>query len=387
MSRKQAAAGTRASSRSVVRGAVVRGIVVAGLVASGVTVGAVRPALAGPGQHPAITITTNGDFTTPGSAVGCACVEGGSGTPANPYVIGPWAISAPSAGTSGWAVDVDNTAGGVTASFTITGISANYAPVPRTDPVIKLVDVNSSAGTAISTISSNGEGRGVELDGSSYITLDNLSLNKMIGNALFINGSSHVTLTNSKLKATADGQVPHNADGLYALNSSFLQIGGTSACPKSQICDVFDYDTGWGVYLQNTHDVLIDHASANADDTGAIVLDNASNVEVANTVADAGGAICITLNGQKTFTGYHTDMQGGLILINGSHDNNIHNDQFAANTGFSVATGGNGYFLNPCTNQAEPFSPAEAPMGGANTFTAVCYSSTDVPGLGPNPCK
>jgi hypothetical protein len=41
----------------------------------------------------------------------------------------------------------------------------------------------------------------------------------MTGNALFINGSSHITLSNSKLTATADGQVPHNADGLYALNS------------------------------------------------------------------------------------------------------------------------------------------------------------------------
>src|SRR5258708_38320263 len=79
----------------------------------------------------------------------------------------------------------------------------------------------------------------------------------MTGNSLFINGSSHITLSNSKLKSTADGQVPHNADGFYAVNSAYLSIGGVPACPKSMICNSFDYDTGWGVYLQNTHDVTI----------------------------------------------------------------------------------------------------------------------------------
>jgi len=175
---------------------------------------------------------------------------------------------------------VDNTSGAVTSSFTITGISANYSGVPFTNPVIVLVDVNNPSGTTISNTTANGDGRGVELDSSSDLNLDQLSFNKMTGNALFLNGSSHITLSNSKLKSTADGQVPHNADGLCALNSAYLSIGGVAACPKSQTCNTFDYDTGWGVYLQNTHDVTIDHASANADDTGAYVLDNASNVNL-----------------------------------------------------------------------------------------------------------
>jgi hypothetical protein len=120
------------------------------------------------------------------------------------------------------------------------------------------------------------DGRGVELDNSSQITLDQLPLNKMTGNALFINGSSSVNLSNSKLKSTADGQQPHDADGLYALNSEYLNIGGVSACAKVQICNTFDYDTGWGIYLQNTRHAAIDRASANADDTGAFILDNSS---------------------------------------------------------------------------------------------------------------
>src|SRR5262249_60681452 len=103
-------------------------------------------------------------------------------------------------------------------------------------------------GTSICNVSSTGNGGGVDLDSSSSVSLDQLNLNKMPGNALFLNGSSHITLSNSKLKATADGQVPHNADGLYALNSAYLSIGGVAACPKSQTCNTFDYDAGWGVY-------------------------------------------------------------------------------------------------------------------------------------------
>lgn len=304
----------------------------------------------------------------------------------DPYVIGPWAISAPSGGTHGWGIKVDGSGGGILDTFVISGISIGYTGVPFTDPAIQLVGVNNPSGTKISNVSANGDGRGVELDGSSHVTLDQLSLNKMTGNALRIDGSSYVALSNSKLKATADGQVPHNADGLYALNSHDLSIGGVPSCPRSQVCNTFDYDTGWGVYLQNTQHVTIDRASANADDTGAFILDNSSYVDLGNSSAGAGGPICITLNGQKTFTGYYTDMQGGLMLINGSHDNTIHDDQFPNNVGFSIGSGGNGFFANPCTNSRQPFSPVESPMGPNPPFVNVCYGSNDI-GLPPNPCK
>ena len=59
-----------------------------------VAVGLPVAASAGSGQHAAITITANSDFTAPGSPTGCACVTAGNGTPARPYVIGPWAITA-----------------------------------------------------------------------------------------------------------------------------------------------------------------------------------------------------------------------------------------------------------------------------------------------------
>src|SRR5260370_5670802 len=96
------------------------------VMAMAVAVGAPVAASAGTGQHGAITITSNSDFTVPGSAAGCACVTAGNGTAGSPYVIGPWAITAPSGGSSGWAIKVDNSGGGVTSSFAIGGILYYY---------------------------------------------------------------------------------------------------------------------------------------------------------------------------------------------------------------------------------------------------------------------
>src|SRR5215472_6522029 len=78
------------------------------------------PALAGMGQHAAITITSNADFST------CGCVTGGDGTAANPFIIGPWSIGAPSSGTSGWSVKIDNSGGKITDYFNTFGISSTY---------------------------------------------------------------------------------------------------------------------------------------------------------------------------------------------------------------------------------------------------------------------
>jgi hypothetical protein len=96
----------------------------------------------------------------------------------------------------------------------------------------------------------------------------------------------------------------------------------------------------------------------------------------------------MTLSGQKTHAGYYADLQGGLLLVNGSHDNAIRGDQFAADKVYAIGSGGNGFFADPCTHANQPFSPVEAPMGGGNTFTGVCYQSTDIASLEPvQPCK
>jgi nitrous oxidase accessory protein NosD len=342
------------------------------------------PGWAGNGGHAAITITSNADFGT------CGCVTSGDGSAASPFVIGPWAINAPSGGTSGYSVKIDNSNGLITDYFNITGIASTYNNTNIGDPTIWLVGVTTP--TTISGASGNNLGVGVELDNSSNISIDNVSYNKDNGIGVYINGSSNVSINNSKFKSTCNICTPHTGDGIYAVNSSGLQIGTGADCPHKTPCNDLTYDDGWGIYLQNTNDVVINQATADANDTGGYVLDGTGTYDVTleNSGSQGGGSICHTYLGQKLNTGYTTDLQGGLHLINGTHDDTITNDTFANNTTMDIASGGNGFFYNACGGGDQPWTgTVEGPMGANNTFSNICYRSTSgvIPGLPPSTCK
>jgi hypothetical protein len=362
-------------------------LVVLSIVAVGVLLAfPAVPTSAGTSAHAAITITSNAGFSA------CGCVTSGNGTAANPYVIGPWSIGAPSGGTSGWSVKIDNSGGGITDYFNIFGISSAYNDTNTTDPTIWLVNIHTAAtisGNSADPTGGNDLGIGVELDSSSNISIDGVSYNKGNGTGIYLNGASNVSINNTKLKATCDMCTVHTGDGIYAVNSSGLQIGTGADCPNSNPCNNVTYDDGFGIWLVNTHDVVINHADGDANDTGGYVLDgsNTYNVTLENSSAQGDGDICFTVNGQKLNSGYHTDLQGGVHLTNGAHDNTIANDSFAGDTGVSIGSGGNGFYSNACTGVNEPFSPATAAMGTGNTFSNICYSNTNIAGLPPSTCK
>ena len=368
-------------------------IVTSGLLVLGAMFPAATAAAGGGANHAAITITSNQDFVT------CACVTGGSGTAANPYVIGPWSIKRPSGGTSGWSLKVDNSAGRVTAFFEVVGITSAYNDANPADPDIWLVNVHNpttirSGTNGSTTTGGNANGTGVRLDNSSHITLDSLSYNKSFGPGVYLNGSSHVSIDNSKFKAVNDERP--NGDGVYAVNSSHIQIGTGSTCPKNRACNDTTYDDGFAYDLVNTHDVVIDHAIAQANDTGGYLLDgsNTYDVSIENSTASGLGPICSKEDtGVKHNSGYFTDLQGGLMLINGAHDNAFTNMSIQLSGSApmpSIGSGGNGFYLDACAGFVPvPFSPKEASAGSGNTFTHVCYSlPANYPGLPPSAtCK
>ena len=324
-----------------------------------------------------ITINGNGWFAT------CGCATGG-GTASNPYVIGPLAIT--STNSDGSAITVENT----TADFTITGVTANYTNTNQSQSVIHLDNVTGPA--SINNVSANNDGIGIEIDSSSNIALTSISVNKMNGAGLVIRNSSNISTMGGKYKATSDEVPFHDADGLYAVNSSNLQIGGSSKCPQG-VCNTFDYDSGWGIYLQDTTNVQIDQASANADDTGGYILDDSSNVTLQNSTAEAGGPICISLNGAKEPSGYfNTGLVGNMMLIDGASNNTIRNDTFegaSATSGYDIAGTPNPFYFNVCTGTDSPtFVSSGSAMGSGNTFSNICYQdSHDVAGLPPSTCN
>jgi hypothetical protein len=344
-------------------------------------------ALAGTSGHAAITITSNAGFAT------CGCVTSGNGTAASPFIIGPWSIGTPSGGTGGWSVKIDNSGGGITDYFNIFGISSTYNDTNTTDPTIWLVGVKTAttiSGNNANPTAGNNLGIGIELDNSSNVSIDGVNYNKGNGTGIYLNGSSNVSINNSKLKATCVVCAPHTGDGVYALNSSNIQIGTGADCPNTNPCNDLTYDDGFGIWLVNTHNVVINQTSTDANDTGGYVLDgpNTYNVTLKNSTSNGTGNICITFNGNKVNTGYFTDLQGGLHIINGAHDNTIASDSFTANSGISIASGGNGFYYNICAGGVnQPFSPVEPSMGTGNTFSDICYSTTNVAGLPPSTCK
>ena len=345
------------------------------------------------GSHAAITITSNAGFTR------CACVTSGDGSAAHPYVIGPWSINAPSGGTRGWSVKVDNSTGAITDYFNIFGISSTYNDTNPTDPAIWLVDVKTPtriSGTSADPTSGNDLGIGIELVYSANISVDNVDYNKGNGTGAYINHSSNVSIDNAKFKATCSLCAPHVGDGIYAVNSTNVQVGTGSDCPTSASVPCVDvtYDDGMGVWFHNSNNSVIDRTSASANDTGGYVLDGSGshNDTVENSTSSGTGNICFTFNGQKVNSGYHNDLQGGLHLINGAHNNTIRGDTFRSKTGLDISSGGNiikgvDSFYDACQAAYVPYTQTPTPvMGSGNTFANNCYGSTDIASLPAPAC-
>ena len=345
------------------------------------------------GSHAAITITSNAGFTR------CACVTSGDGSAAHPYVIGPWSINAPSGGTRGWSVKVDNSTGAITDYFNIFGISSTYNDTNPTDPAIWLVDVKTPtriSGTSADPTSGNDLGIGIELVYSANISVDNVDYNKGNGTGAYINHSSNVSIDNAKFKATCSLCAPHVGDGIYAVNSTNVQVGTGSDCPTSASVPCVDvtYDDGMGVWFHNSNNSVIDRTSASANDTGGYVLDGSGshNDTVENSTSSGTGNICFTFNGQRVNSGYYTDLQGGLHLINGAHNNTIRGDTFRSKTGLDISSGGNiikgvDSFYDACQAAYVPYTQTPTPvMGSGNTFANNCYGSTDIASLQAPAC-
>ena len=339
-------------------------LVVAGALAAAAVLFSAAPASAV--SHAAITITSDANFLS------CGCVTGGSGTAADPYIIGPWDVPSPARG--GWALKVDNSKGQVTKFFNVAGINAMFDDTNASDNLVWLVDVTNQ--TKIADVTGNNDGTGVRLDSVSNISLDGIAVNKLNGEGVLANSSSNLSIVNSKLKAFGNG--------FHAENSSLIKIG--VGCTTS--CNDFTYDDGRGLWLHNTHDVTVRYLTTSAEDTTAMYLDGTGtyNVDIGNSTANASGSICEA--GHVGATGLVVDTDGGIRLVNGTHDNYIHDVTARGNVAQDIASGGDGFWLNPCTGVRQPISPATAPMGSGNVFANLCYAITNIVDLPPaTTCK
>lgn len=237
---------------------------------------AYRPgvARADSGSHAPIVIASDSDFQI------CNCVLSGTGTTADPYIIGPWTIN--STGASETAVSVDGTA--LTQSFTLFNLTiAGNGSSSSTGIVLTHINLSgqktiSAAVTGIQTsIQSNGVG--IVVENSNYVTLDGGGAN-----------ASGAGIGNS-----GSGTINKNFIGAIDIeNSSNVLVRGWqfSANGQDNTPDYVAFDpslANWGVgavRVFGSSNTLIDHNAANNCTTVSFSLFNSNHNTISNNTAD-----------------------------------------------------------------------------------------------------
>ncbi|HKW34182.1 MAG TPA: right-handed parallel beta-helix repeat-containing protein [Candidatus Acidoferrum sp.] len=226
------------------------------------------------GSHAPIVIASDSDFQV------CNCVLSGSGTTADPYIIGPWAIN--STGQGATAVSVEGTL--LTKSFSLFNLTV-AGNGSNTSTGIVLSHINPSGQKTISaavtgvqtSIQSNGVG--IVVENSSFVTLDGGGANP--------NGPG--------IASTGAGTINKNFMGAIDIeNSSNVTVKGWqfSANGQDNTPDFLAFDpslANWGVgavRVFGSKNTLIDHNAANNCTTVSFSLLNSNHNTISNNTAD-----------------------------------------------------------------------------------------------------
>jgi parallel beta-helix repeat protein len=226
------------------------------------------------GSSAPIVIATDLDFQT------CGCVASGSGTTADPYVIGPLALN--KTGNANAAVSIDGTL--LTKSFTLFNLTI-AGNGTDSSVGISLNHINALGNATISaavrgiqtSIQSNGIG--IVVENSSFVTLDGGNPNP--------NGAG--------IGRGAVGVINKNSVGAIDIeNSSNVTVEGwqMSANGQDNAPDYVAFDPSlshWGVgavRLFGSRNIIIDHNAANNCTTASFALFDSSHNTVSNNTAD-----------------------------------------------------------------------------------------------------
>jgi hypothetical protein len=335
---------------------------------AGLLVGAVDARASGAAKRGPITITGDGGFA------GCGCVVSGSGTAASPFVIGPWTIN----NVNGPAVSVS----GTTKAFVLKNltIAGNASPL---DVGIDLNAVqNAQVSGSQTSIQKNDVG--IRVENSTNVVLDGGganpngagagpvagTINKNMNGAIDVENSSGVTVRGWQMSANGRDNLDPNL--WLTLDPSLWGVGAVRF---------------FGVTYSK-----IDHNAANNDtdvsyslfDSGSSPLDgntisnNTANYPLTSNVMLSDGSSYNTISGNQFSTadfvgiliadplranqppGYaashdnvvtnnfdHTDgptgnelaagqapaFEGGIVILNGTYNNQIISNQATASAG------------------------------------------------------
>ncbi len=328
-----------------------------------------------PVPHAPILITSDSDFTSVNGVVS------GSGTATDPYLISNWQIKDL---TPGFAIKIDNSKGRITKFFKISCIQSNFEQLLSTGAkFIWIVNIHTPT-TILDTQGNSLDAPGVlgfQLDASSNITLDSLSLNRIGSDGVMLNSSDHISIIHSKFKT--DGV------GVHIVNSNNITVGSPCNLATGTDCNEFTYNDKRGMWINNSHDMIVQYTITSANDGGGIVVDgkDSYNITLINGTASGNGPIC-RINqstGTREPTGPKIDFISGIAIINGAYNINVKGYNIQGDGHYDIMNGGDGLYINRCTNLFESIKPP-TPAGGSNLdLNGNCYSTQF--GFNPAPTK
>jgi len=331
------------------------------------------------GSHAPIVIGSDADFSA------CGCVTGGKGTQASPYLIAGWSIN----GFSGDGVFVDGST--LTKSFNLQNLTV--AGTPQSGGAgIHLRNVNPAGTqsivaevTGVQTSLQTNE-VGILVESSSYVTLDGGgaskngpgigetgagTINKNAGGAIDIEQSSHVTIRGWQLSTngpsidpdwvTLDPSTVYWAVGgvrFFGVTSSLIDHNSANNCTdvsyslfnsshNTLTSNTADYPFTMNYLLTDgsSYNTLTGNEGSTGDFIGLMIADplpgtptlqkygpSHDNSVVGNTIHTDGP------------TGNETNpvsvvpaFLGGIVLLNGTYDNVIENNQTWGSFGSDLA--------------------------------------------------
>ena len=332
----------------------------------------------GGGTQPPITIQSDSDFFA------CECVFSGTGTKTDPYVIGPLTIN----DVSGTAVSIDGT--NLTRSFrlfnltiagknadTSFGIFLNHINASGTQDIVAEV---TGVQTSIQTV-----GVGITVENSSYVTLDGGganpkgpgiaaqgagTINRAVSGSIDVENSSHITVRGWQMSTSGASPEPNwitldpgvqywDVGGvrLFGVRQSTLDHNAANNCTSASF-SLFNSSTN--VVSNNTADypfttnlLITDGSSYNLVIGNQFTTGDFFNYLVADplpgssTLSTYGPSHDNVLSGNfsgvsgPTGTETHSNIvpafMGGVIILNGTYNNQITNNTIIGNLGWAQA--------------------------------------------------
>lgn len=337
------------------------------------------PAMGGSASHPPITIASDADFQA------CQCVVSGSGTTTDPFIIGPLTINSLPAG--GIAVSIDGTS--LTKSFTLFNLTiAGNGDSSSTGIVLNHInpsgqDTISAAVTGVQT-SVQSAGIGILVENSSFVTLDGGgsnpngagvgnaagTINKNFTGAIDIENSRNVTIRGWQMSANGQDNLPDfltfdpslahwgvGAVRLFGSSSTLVDHNASNNCTTVSFSvfnsnnntisnNTADYPFTDNVLVTDgsSFNTIIDNVFSTADFIGILIADplpgsatlsqfgpSHDNVIQGNVDHTDGP------NGSEKHSGIAPSFVGGIVILNGTFNNTIKNNQAFSSSGTDLA--------------------------------------------------